>query len=292
MREIRSFSRRRMSHTRVKSLTEMSESRQNDTVTWEGRGLRFRVWEAVAWAYLLPVINRQRLLWVIVFWTLTAVLVRIVLAWAQETSPAIQALSLRSWIEWGTDTFSWVCVCLATQRFALLGEQPVPIPRVGSLALIYAGYLIVITVPSNAISVILDLVPTDAVSNDVQSGLWSAIYYIYICAITPIALTVAAVAAGRPQLSFIASWRLARPEVGRLIGGMAVCMLPLMIAEFVAERIWIRISENTTADLVAYGAYTFVYLAENAAWAAYVAFAYLHFTHPGKNKEELVEHFR
>ncbi|MBP6012201.1 MAG: hypothetical protein KBA31_08240 [Alphaproteobacteria bacterium] len=258
--------------------------------------MRFRVWDAVAGSYLVVVENRRQLLWVILFWALTIVLVRVAIVWLPAAvgaeSSAYQHGMGASLAQWGATLSAWVCVCLASHRFVILGENPKPIPLVGGMTLRYGGFLFFVTLPSAAIPALLGLVPERLMSDDVYRVVWAALCCAYLCASAPFMLTLAAEAAGKPAITFLESFHLVRAELFPLMFGVAACVAPWLLAQLLLGESLTAVLDYPWGVAAFVGAQNLLQLMPYAIWAAYNSFAYLHFTRAGFDKEDLEEHFK
>lgn len=243
--------------------------------------MRFRVWDAVTAAYWVLVENRQRLLLMILLWSLFVALIWAAAMWAPyllgvgalpHSYPSGSRLAI-----WAVEMSAWLCVCIAVQRFVVLGESPVPIPKVGSLLVTYTGYLCLAILPYVALAYLISSLLPDGIPDFIHLLVWAASGCLYLTVAAPFLLPLAAVAAQKPGLSIVESYRLTRAEIVPIMLGAAACAVPPVILQFPVSEL-LRLFDFRMSVLLGFGVQSFFELSSYAVWLAYISFVYLHFT--------------
>jgi hypothetical protein len=253
---------------------------------------KFDALNAVWGAYWALVARLDRFAYFVVIWSavgaVVAVVVPEVLEWSLEGRPDLAGAPLSTLLG-GLAAFvvlvaASICMSIAWHRWIILGE---PLNRVfPERTDILAAYtwrvVVVVALVPAALSVaaIVWMMRNRVVAEDVSGA--DAVVYIgttlVVAALARSLLAFAAVAVGDKELTFLAAWRLTTGHWWRFFLGYLACDLP-----FTMTMLWLNdliagpADESFARSAVEYLA-TVVDVMGSLVCAAFLSFAYLHFT--------------
>jgi hypothetical protein len=188
---------------------------------------------------------------------------------------------------------SSICVSIAWHRWIILGE---PIERVlPTRTDILAAYtwrtVVLLLVPFGVTAAVIMFSYTGA---DDARGIEGPIYALTTLVMAGIArslLALAACAVGDKGLTFRASWRLTAGYWWAMFRGYLACALPFYAAVFGLGEVSAALDEGSTAQSAVDYLASVIGVMGEVVCAAFLAFAYLHFTRGQPSEREPAGYF-
>jgi hypothetical protein len=189
---------------------------------------------------------------------------------------------------------SSICMSIAWHRGIILGE---PINRVlparTDIAAAYAWRtLVLLLVPFAVTAAVLVFAHSEGAEDTrAVEGPIYVLTTLIMAAIARSLLALAACAVGDKDLSFRASWRLTAGHWWAMFRGYLACALPFNAVVFGLSEVSIGLDEGSTAQSAVDYVGSVIGVMGEVVCAAFLAFAYLHFTRGQPSEREPAGYF-
>jgi len=189
---------------------------------------------------------------------------------------------------------SSVCMSIAWQRGIILGE---PVARVlPERTDILAAYtwrtLVLLLVPFGVTTAVIVFAYSEGAEDSrIVEGPIYVLTTLIMAGIARALPAFAACAVGDKALTFRASWRLTKGHGWAMFAGFLACALPFNAAVFAINQAGYAFADGSTAQSAATYVASVVSVMGEVVCAAFLAFAYLHFTRGQPSEREPAGYF-